>query len=127
MTCKSCGEPNKKCSCKNGATKAVIEIDNPETLVLLRKVVIPASMGDETTVPPEVGKYYNVVLEYEVNGHIYLYSSDGIPTYLRSTEGGGPNVVQTTGSSAIDVMSQKAVTDALPNKFSNNEWASLWT
>ena len=79
--CISCGEP--KCSCKNkDFTKAVIEIDNPEQITLMRRVVIPASMGDDTTVPPVVGKYHNVLLFYEANSKSYLYSSDGIPTLL---------------------------------------------
>lgn len=79
--CNSCGET--KCSCKNkDFTKAVIEIDNPEQITLMRKVVIPASMGDDTTVPPAIGKYHNVILHYEANKHTYLYSSDGIPTLL---------------------------------------------
>lgn len=79
--CNSCGET--KCSCKNKEfTKAVVEIDNPEQTTLMRKVVIPASMGDDTAVPPVVGKYHNVLLYYEANHKSYLYSSDGIPTLL---------------------------------------------
>lgn len=82
--CSSCGET--KCSCKNkDFTKAVIEIDNPGQITLMRKVVIPASMGDDTTVPPVIGKYHNVLLNYEVNNKSYLYSSDGIPTLLTGT------------------------------------------
>ena len=80
MVCGSCGEKPKNTA--KDFTKAVIEINNPETLVLLRKVVIPASMGDEESVPPAVGKYRNVLLQYEANDHIYLYSSDGIPTAI---------------------------------------------
>ena len=81
--CSSCGET--KCSCKNkDFTKAVIEINNPEQITLMRRVVIPASMGDDTTVPPVVGKYKNVLLFYEANKHVYLYSSDGIPTLLET-------------------------------------------
>ena len=81
--CNSCGEAPHKCSCKNkDFTKAVIEIDNPEQITLMRRVVIPASMGDDTTVPPIVGKYHNVLLYYEANSKSYLYSSDGIPTQL---------------------------------------------
>ena len=37
-----------------------------------------------------------------------------------SATGGGPNVVQTTGQSETDVMSQKATTDALSNKITKN-------
>lgn len=82
MTCNACGEKPKNTA--KDFTKAVIEINNPETLVLLRKVVIPASMGTEEQVPPAIGKYHNVILYYEANKHTYLYSSDGIPTSLES-------------------------------------------
>lgn len=80
MVCESCGEKPKNTA--KDFTKAVIEINNPEALVLLRKIVIPASMGDEESVPPAIGKYRNVLLQYEANDHIYLYSSDGIPTAI---------------------------------------------
>lgn len=80
MTCESCGEKPKKCN--KDFTRTVVEIDNPEQITLMRKVTIPASMGDDTTVPPVVGKYKNVLLYYEANQKSYLYSSDGIPTLL---------------------------------------------
>lgn len=80
MTCESCGDKPKKCD--EDFTRAVVEIDNPEQITLMRKVTIPASMGDDTTVPPAVGKYHNVLLYYEANQKSYLYSSDGIPTQL---------------------------------------------
>lgn len=80
MACESCGERPKKAN--DNFTKAVIEINNPEQLILFRKVIIPASLGDDESVPPVVGKYYNVLLHYEANNHNYLYSSDGIPTLL---------------------------------------------
>lgn len=82
MTCDACGEKPKKMN--KGFPKAVVEINNPETLVLLRKVVIPASMGDETAFPPAIGKYFNVLLHYDASGNNYLYSSDGIPTEIGS-------------------------------------------
>lgn len=78
--CTACGD-KPRCISKD-FTKAVIEIDNSERLVLLRKVVIPASLGDETMVPPTIGKYRNVILQYDMNDHIYIYSSDGIPTRI---------------------------------------------
>lgn len=82
MTCTSCGDKPKNSS--KGFPRAVVEINNPESLVLLRKVVIPVSMGTEEDVPPVIGKYFNVLLQYEANGHIYLYSSDGIPTAIEA-------------------------------------------
>lgn len=80
MPCMSCGEKPKNTA--KDFTKAVIKIDNPESLVLLRKIVIPASMGTEEDVPVEPGRYFNVILEYEANRHVYIYSSDGIPTNI---------------------------------------------
>lgn len=82
MTCNACGEQPKNTT--KDFTKAVIEINNPEEIVLFRKVVIPASMGDDTAIPATIGKYSNVLLVYESNNHAYLYSSDGIPTLLTS-------------------------------------------
>lgn len=67
---------------------AIIEINNPENLILFHKVVIPSSLGDETQTPPYPGKYANVLMVYEANGHSYLYSSDGIPTALGFDSGG---------------------------------------
>lgn len=81
MTCTACGEQSKNAA---DFTKAVIEINNPEQIVLFRKVVIPSSMGDESNTPASIGKYRNVLLVYEINNHAYLYSSDGIPTLLTS-------------------------------------------
>lgn len=82
MTCNACGEHHKKhCGCKD-CTRAVLELTHPEKIVTLRKVVIPASMGDDTEFPATIGKYCNVILYYEANKHVYLYSSDGIPTLL---------------------------------------------
>lgn len=80
--CKACGDKPEK---NRTFPPAVIEINNPEQLVLLRKVIIPTSLGDDAQVPPVIGKYHNVILQYEANGHIYLYSSDGIPTKIDAT------------------------------------------
>lgn len=60
--------------------------------VPFRKVNIPASMGDDITGEyiPENGLYKNAFVEYEANGALYIYSSDGIFTKLGfNTQGGG--------------------------------------
>ena len=80
MTC-GCEKQKPKGGGKS-FTKAVVEINNPSKITLLRKVIIPASLGDETTLPPAIGEYHNVVLYYEASKTVYLYSSDGIPTLL---------------------------------------------
>ena len=62
----------------------ILSIDNPPEIILFHKATIPAAMGDDTVVIPENGLYRNVLLEYEANGHVYMYSSDGIPTLINS-------------------------------------------
>lgn len=68
---------------------AVLQINNPSQYVSFHKVKIPASLGDETTNPPSNGKYRNTILEYEATGSVYIYSSDGIPTYISSNTDSG--------------------------------------
>lgn len=81
MPCDSCDKkPKNNESC--AFTKATVEINNPKQLSMFRKVVVPASMGDDIENPPKVGKYCNVILYYEANDQVYLYSSDGIPTRI---------------------------------------------
>lgn len=67
---------------KDCNTPKVLEIHNHECPVLFHRVVVPAAMGDDETNPPRNGQYRNVLLQYEANKHIYMFSSDGIPTYI---------------------------------------------
>lgn len=49
------------------------------------KVVIAAALGDDSedsSVRPKNGAYANKIVEYEANGAIYFYSSDGLYTKL---------------------------------------------
>lgn len=80
--CSSCGD--KKADCH--ASPAVLQINNPSECVIFHKTVIPASMGDETTIPPVNGAYKNMLVYYEGSGAVYLYSSDGIPTLINYTD-----------------------------------------
>lgn len=77
MTCRC--EKNK-CAGKNPAN--VLEVHTECGPVLFHKVTYPASLGDDTTVKPETLSYRNVLLTYEANNHSYLYSSDGVPTFI---------------------------------------------
>lgn len=50
-----------------------------------RKIVIPAVMGDDSEdspSAPENGAYRNALVEYEANGAMYIYASDGIFTKI---------------------------------------------
>lgn len=52
----------------------------------LEKVSIPAALGDDTPsseVRPAVGAYCNKIVEYEANGAVYIYSSDGLYTRIK--------------------------------------------
>lgn len=70
-----------KCE-KDCNTPKVLEIHNHECPVLFHRVIVPAAMGDDETNPPRNGQYRNVLLVYEANGHVYLFSSDGVPTFI---------------------------------------------
>lgn len=81
MACKECGKTNCTCGKDHCSSPAAIQINNTET-VLFHKVLIPASMGDETTNPPVPGAFCNELVYYEATGATFLYSSDGIPTRI---------------------------------------------
>lgn len=55
---------------------------------IFRKVVIPASIDDDSKNPPKNGAYHNVIVVYEATGNAYIYSSDGIPTRVSADIGG---------------------------------------
>lgn len=121
MGCTSCGD--KPANTAKDFTKAVIEINNPETLVLLRKVVIPASMGTDEDVVPSIGKYRNVVLSYESNGHVYLYSSDGIPTLLTSdaTKELEERIAEVSENLSVETTNRQNADNALGNRLTTVE------
>lgn len=142
MACETCGEKPKKCgNCNKDFPRAVIEIDNPETLVLLRKVVIPASMGTEEQVPAAIGKYHNVILYYEANKHTYLYSSDGIPTLLETDVpqevwdrieelqdeiGDLNNLTTTAKNNLVAAINEAATSGSSVSTISSTDWSNLW-
>lgn len=81
MSCKECGGHGGHHKADCGFSPAVLQINNKDC-TMFHAVKIPAAMGDEAEVPPEAGKYRNVLLTYEASNNAYLYSSDGIPTKL---------------------------------------------
>lgn len=128
--CKQCGAMSEGHSPKNmDFPSSVIEITNPEKLILFRKVVVPASMGNESTFPPAIGKYANVLLQYEANGNLYLYSSDGIPTKIPA--GGGPLEPATTSTLGGVIVGNGLIVQEdgtlSADAFSTDEWENLWT
>lgn len=74
---------------KDCNTPKVLEIHNHECPVLFHRVLVPAAIGDDETNPPRNGQYRNVLLVYEANDHVYLFSSDGIPTFISDGRTGG--------------------------------------
>lgn len=97
MSC-NCGKP--KCDGKCGFSPAVLQINNREC-VLFSKVSVPASMGDETTFPPEIGKYKNVVLYYEATKASFLYTSEGMPIRISADPESIPIATTTTAGGII--------------------------
>lgn len=52
----------------------------------LKYVNIPANLGDDSNtskVAPQKGEYCNAIVEYEANGAVYIYSSEGIPVNVK--------------------------------------------
>lgn len=45
--------------------------------LIFRKVIIPASVADDSVTPPKDGDYCNTLVEYEATGNVYLFPSDG--------------------------------------------------
>lgn len=81
--CSSCNKPkDEEC----GLSPAVLQINNPSECVMFHKVTIPASMGNEVTIPPDPGKYRNALVYYEASGNAYMYTSDGMPVLLSYTD-----------------------------------------
>lgn len=77
MPCDKCNNHEEKC----GISPAVLQINNSDCTIF-HKTIIPASMGDETTIPPVAGAYKNELVYYEASKASYLYSSDGVPTLI---------------------------------------------
>ena len=75
-----------------------IKIITPGNCDYFRKVVVPAALGPDTGEnAPKNGAYRNVILEYEANGALYIYSSDGIPAKVNNS--GFAGVSQVNGKS----------------------------
>lgn len=76
-----------------------------------RKIVIPAVMGDDSEdspSAPENGAYVNALVEYEANGAMYMYASDGIFTKLSMVAG-------SAGAATVDYVDKqdaKVLSDA---------------
>lgn len=82
-----------------------------------RKIVIPAVMGDDSEdspSAPENGAYVNALVEYEANGAMYMYASDGIFTKLSMVAGsaGAATVAYVDKQDAKVLSDAKAYTDA---------------
>lgn len=66
--------PCPKYDCRKTACKCGLEYVN-----------IPASLGDDSEdskVAPKNGAYCNALVVYEANGHVYIYSKEGVPTLI---------------------------------------------
>lgn len=71
------------CNCNKPEEPKCPTLDCSPKEILFRKVIIPAEMGDDTgDHKPENGAYMNALVVYEANNHIYIYSSDGVPTRI---------------------------------------------
>lgn len=93
-----------KCNCKKDKclSPAVLQINNYDCPTVFHKVTFPAAMGDDETNPPRNGQYRNVLLVYEANGHVYMFSSDGIPTLISDGGSGTTDYEELTNKPSIE-------------------------
>lgn len=70
------------CPCERRNPDNLREVVKCMEPTLFHKTLRPASLGTEEDAAPETLDYKNVLLVYEANGHAYLYSSDGVPTFI---------------------------------------------
>lgn len=80
---------------------------------IFRKVVIPASVDDDSKNPPKNGAYHNAIVYYEATENAYIYSSDGIPTKVSAS------------LSDVSAMIAKAVGDEA--EIRSNADQEIWT
>ena len=84
-----------------------------------RKIVIPAVVGDDSEdspAAPENGAYRNALIEYEANGAMYIYASDGIYTKISMVAGGA-------GAATIQYVDGKVTAEAVARQ--NGDAATL--
>lgn len=70
------------CPCEGTNPENLREVINCVEPTLFHRVDRPASLGDDTVTSADQLDYKNVLLVYEANNHAYLYSSDGVPTFI---------------------------------------------
>lgn len=80
----------------------VLQINNKECPTLFHKVTIPAEIGDDEAYPPKPGLYRNTLLVYEANNHVWMYSSDGIPTFISDGGQGVDDYNELTNKPSIE-------------------------
>lgn len=104
-----------------------VKIITPGTCDYFRKVLIPSSLGDDTgDYAPKNGDYKNAIVEYAKNHHVYIYSSDGIPTNI-NVYNMNQNFVDLFGITP-DINERKEITEEQYNSvikfFTNYNWGN---
>lgn len=85
---------------------------------MFRKIVIPAVLGDDSDksdVAPCNGAYKNALVEYEANGAMYIYASDGVFTkiyYTASDMKGAATVYDVKRGDSSTLRAAKNYTDS---------------
>lgn len=115
----------------------VLQINNQECPTLFHKVTIPAEIGDDEAYPPKPGLYRNTLLVYEANHHVWMYSSDGIPTFISNGSQGVDDYNALTNKPSIeghelvgdssleDIGVTDAIDDALEDYTPTSEFAEV--
>lgn len=91
-----------------------VECGKNKCCQVLRKISIPAALGDDSKdseVAPKNGAYRNALVEYEANGALYIYSSEGIYTLIGITKGASATVEYVNEGDIATLSSAKLYTN----------------
>lgn len=73
----------------------------------LKKVFLASALGDDSKdspIAPKNGDYCNAIVVYEANGHIYIYSSEGIPTMMTADVAGLEELEEAIRNAQSDIV-----------------------
>lgn len=73
----------------------------------LKKVFLASVLGDDSKdspIAPKNGDYCNAIVVYEANGHIYIYSSEGIPTMMSADVAGIEELEEAIRNAQSDIV-----------------------
>lgn len=73
----------------------------------MKRVFLATALGDDSEdspIAPKNGAYCNAIVVYEANGHVYIYSSEGIPTMMSADVAGLEELEEAIRNAQSDIV-----------------------